>query len=91
MAPRDTMKITQLGGSIGECEPPFVRICKYINRFRGSVVDGLFSWESAWPIRPDATPPVGGNFPGDVSLDKTVIQGTTAHGHDSYGLQSTLS
>lgn len=39
----------------------------------GSVVDGLFSWESAWPN-------VGASNVGDVSLDNTVIAGTSARG-----------
>lgn len=40
-------------------------------------MDGLFSWESSWPSRDGG---LGGQFPGDVSLDEKVILGTVAHG-----------
>lgn len=40
-------------------------------------MDGLFSWESAWPARIAG---YGGSFPGDVSPDTTVMEGTVAHG-----------
>ena len=39
----------------------------------GGVVDGVFSWESAWPY-------VGATNAGSVDLDKTVIAGTNQHG-----------
>jgi hypothetical protein len=42
----------------------------------GDVVDGLFSWEAAWPYRAG----FGGAYPGDIGPDKTVIAGTSAHG-----------
>lgn len=41
----------------------------------GSVVDGLFSWEAAWPKFGG----FGGNFPGDISPDVTVMNGARAH------------
>ncbi|KAH0437113.1 hypothetical protein CcaCcLH18_03981 [Colletotrichum camelliae] len=41
----------------------------------GDLVDGLFSWESAWPERDG----YGGRSPGDVSLDLSIAQG--AHNH----------
>ena len=39
----------------------------------GNVIDGAFSWESAWPYAGDTNA-------GDVSLDETVIAGTSSHG-----------
>lgn len=39
----------------------------------GDVVDGLFSWESAWPEIGSTTPQ------GDVSQDVTVMKGATSH------------
>lgn len=43
----------------------------------GGVVDGLFSWESAWPKRGNPSPgTVGGLYPGDTSPDNTVQTGT---------------
>lgn len=39
----------------------------------GDIVDGVFSWESAWPL-------VGASNAGDISLDEAVIAGTTSHG-----------
>ncbi|TVY25040.1 Mutanase [Lachnellula hyalina] len=39
----------------------------------GSVVDGLFSWESTWPN-------VGATNDGDLTLDTTVQAGAVAHG-----------
>lgn len=39
----------------------------------GGIVDGVFSWESAWPQ-------VGATNAGDVSLDNAVIAGTSSHG-----------
>lgn len=41
----------------------------------GDVVDGLFSWEAAWP--PSGS--LSGTYPGDVSPDLPVIKGTVAH------------
>lgn len=41
----------------------------------GDVVDGIFSWESAWPERMG----VGGLFPGDVSVDLLPLKGAHAH------------
>ncbi|EQB48340.1 hypothetical protein CGLO_12428 [Colletotrichum gloeosporioides Cg-14] len=41
----------------------------------GDLVDGLFSWESAWPERDG----YGSKSPGDVSLDISIAQG--AHNH----------
>ncbi|EKG13600.1 Glycoside hydrolase family 71 [Macrophomina phaseolina MS6] len=40
-----------------------------------NTVDGLASWESAWPFRAG----YGGEYPGDVSPDETVLQGATNH------------
>ncbi|RMJ16036.1 hypothetical protein CDV36_004309 [Fusarium kuroshium] len=37
----------------------------------GQVVDGLFSWESAWPLREGK----GGAFPGDIGPDMPLING----------------
>ncbi|EEU34917.1 uncharacterized protein NECHADRAFT_79819 [Fusarium vanettenii 77-13-4] len=37
----------------------------------GQVVDGLFSWESAWPLREGK----GGAFPGDIGPDKPLMAG----------------
>lgn len=42
----------------------------------GDYVDGLFSWESAWPERAG----LGGQYPGDISPDQTVIGGTSSRG-----------
>ncbi|KAE9373753.1 glycoside hydrolase family 71 protein [Stipitochalara longipes BDJ] len=42
----------------------------------GPVVDGIFSWETAWPARAG----FGGKSPGDVSVDVPVLAG--AHAHD---------
>ncbi|KAH8662391.1 glycosyl hydrolase family 71-domain-containing protein [Xylariales sp. PMI_506] len=42
----------------------------------GPVMDGLCSWESAWPERAG----YGGAYPGDVSPDLPVLSG--AHSHD---------
>ncbi|KAI8298124.1 hypothetical protein K4K61_012023 [Colletotrichum sp. SAR11_59] len=41
----------------------------------GDLLDGLFSWESAWPERDG----YGSKSPGDVSLDLSIAQG--AHNH----------
>lgn len=41
----------------------------------GEVVDGLFSWEAAWP----SFGGFGGKFPGDISPDVTVMNGARAH------------
>lgn len=56
-------------------------------KYWGDVVDGVFSWEAAWPKRAG----VGGAFPGDIGLDKTVLAGAQAHGK-SYmmGTSSTV-
>lgn len=43
----------------------------------GGIVDGLFSWEAAWP---PATTGLGGAYPGDISLDRTVQAGARARG-----------
>ncbi|KAI9834977.1 MAG: hypothetical protein M1819_002700 [Sarea resinae] len=40
----------------------------------GNTVDGLFSWESAWP----SLAGLGGLYPGDISPDLTVINGTAS-------------
>jgi len=45
-------------------------------QYWGPVVDGLFSWESSWPLRVGK----GGMFPGDVSPDVKVMRGTAEHG-----------
>ncbi|KAJ3503350.1 hypothetical protein NM208_g16531 [Fusarium decemcellulare] len=37
----------------------------------GGVVDGLFTWESAWPIRNGK----GGAYPGDIEPDMALIEG----------------
>jgi hypothetical protein len=42
----------------------------------GDVCDGIFSWESAWPERAG----FGGEYPGDVSVDVSVIKGAQKHG-----------
>ncbi|WKT51246.1 hypothetical protein QSH57_016216 [Fusarium oxysporum f. sp. vasinfectum] len=42
----------------------------------GPIVDGIFSWESAWPERKG----FGGKYAGDVSIDVPVLSG--AHKHD---------
>ncbi|SCV50154.1 uncharacterized protein FFFS_09366 [Fusarium fujikuroi] len=42
----------------------------------GPIVDGIFSWESAWPERKG----FGGKYAGDVSIDVPVLAG--AHKHD---------
>ena len=41
----------------------------------GDVVDGLFSWDAAWP--PSSS--LSGTYPGDVSPDLPVIKGAVAH------------
>lgn len=41
----------------------------------GDIVDGLFSWESAWPLRAG----YGGEYPGDVGPDEKVIEGARNH------------
>ncbi|KAE9973970.1 hypothetical protein EG328_004093 [Venturia inaequalis] len=46
-------------------------------KYWGSIVDGLFSWESAWP---PAVSGLGGAYPGDIGLDKIVQDGATARG-----------
>ncbi|QDS76562.1 hypothetical protein FKW77_006819 [Venturia effusa] len=43
----------------------------------GGLVDGLFSWEAAWP---PATTGVGGAYPGDISLDRTVQAAALSRG-----------
>lgn len=45
--------------------------------FWGGLVDGLFSWEAAWP---PANTGLGGAFPGDISLDLAVQAGALARG-----------
>jgi len=40
------------------------------------VLDGLFSWEAAWPMLGG----YGGNYPGDISPDQPVIAGAQQHG-----------
>ncbi|KAH8193612.1 hypothetical protein TruAng_012222 [Truncatella angustata] len=42
----------------------------------GDVVEGIFSWEAAWPSRSG----FGGLYPGDVSPDVPVLAGATKHG-----------
>ncbi|KAF4958030.1 hypothetical protein FSARC_11127 [Fusarium sarcochroum] len=42
---------------------------------RGNVVDGLFTWESAWPLRKG----VGGAFPGDIAPDLPLMKGCEAN------------
>ncbi|CAM1506137.1 Fc.00g057780.m01.CDS01 [Cosmosporella sp. VM-42] len=49
----------------------------------GGVVDGVFSWESAWPN-------VGNTNAGDISLDQTVVAGTKSHGKSYMMPLSTL-
>lgn len=44
----------------------------------GGVVDGLFSWEAAWPERAG----YGGAYPGDVGPDAPVAAGAEARGKD---------
>ncbi|RDW87891.1 hypothetical protein BP5796_03585 [Coleophoma crateriformis] len=51
----------------------------------GDICDGIFSWESAWPMRAGK----GGLYPGDVSPDRTVIQG--AHSRDKYYMMGLSS
>ncbi|KAH7060931.1 glycosyl hydrolase family 71-domain-containing protein [Macrophomina phaseolina] len=41
----------------------------------GDIVDGLFSWESAWPERAG----YGGEYSGDLSPDNVVFQGALNH------------
>lgn len=41
----------------------------------GNLVDGLFSWESAWPLVGDTDP----SAIGDVSSDMPVMQGAYSH------------
>ncbi|KAL6718912.1 hypothetical protein ACLMJK_003147 [Lecanora helva] len=41
----------------------------------GELVNGLFSWEAAWPYRAG----YGGAYPGDVSPDLGVLNGTKQH------------
>ena len=42
----------------------------------GDVVDGLLSWESAWPSRNGGP---GGSYPGDIAPDVPVMNGATAN------------
>ncbi|KAL7946861.1 glycoside hydrolase [Trichoderma barbatum] len=42
----------------------------------GHVLDGMFSWETAWPARGG----VGGLYPGDVSVDVSVLRAAHDHG-----------
>lgn len=44
----------------------------------GGVVDGLFSWEAAWPERAG----LGGAFPGDTGPDEVVSKAAEARGKD---------
>ncbi|KAL0265037.1 hypothetical protein SLS55_000994 [Diplodia seriata] len=44
----------------------------------GGVVDGLFSWEAAWPERAG----FGGAFPGDTGPDEVVAKAAEARGKD---------
>ncbi|EKG19988.1 Glycoside hydrolase family 71, partial [Macrophomina phaseolina MS6] len=44
----------------------------------GGVLDGLFSWEAAWPERNG----YGGAFPGDVGPDVDVAKGAASRGKD---------
>lgn len=47
----------------------------------GDVVDGLFSWETAQPVRGSPSPgTVGAAYADDVSLDETVMFGARAEG-----------
>jgi len=47
----------------------------------GPVVDGLFSWESAWPERGNPNPgTLGGAYPGDIGPDLTVQTGAIQNG-----------
>lgn len=41
----------------------------------GNIVDGLFSWESAWPYRAG----YGGAYAGDITPDVKVLEGATNH------------
>ena len=52
MALKDITRMPQLGGIIGKCNYLLLPHFQVSNQFRGNAVDGLFSWESAWPIRP---------------------------------------
>ncbi|KAL2047720.1 hypothetical protein N7G274_000762 [Stereocaulon virgatum] len=52
----------------------------------GNVVDGLFSWEAAWP----AIGGLGGSYPGDVSPDLPVIAGAYSHSKSYMIALSTL-
>ena len=52
----------------------------------GDVVDGLFSWESSWPLHAG----FGGQFPGDVSPDVKVMNGVIAH-NKSYMIGGSLT
>lgn len=49
----------------------------------GGIVDGIFSWETAWPERDG----YGGKFPGDVSIDITTLKG--AHAHEKLYMMGT--
>ena len=54
----------------------------------GDVVEGLFSWEAAWP----ALGGFGGKSPGDISPDLPVINGAVAHNKGyMIGMHSSLS
>ncbi|KAK2773607.1 glucan endo-alpha-glucosidase agn1 [Colletotrichum kahawae] len=55
--------------------PDFDKTTGYYESHPGDLVDGLFSWESAWPERDG----YGSRSPGDVSLDLSIAQG--AHNH----------
>ncbi|TAQ88748.1 hypothetical protein B7494_g2922 [Chlorociboria aeruginascens] len=50
----------------------------------GDILDGLFSWEAAWPLYNG----FGGNYPGDISPDLPVLAGASAH---SKGYMMSLS
>lgn len=42
----------------------------------GSLLDGFFSWEAAWPMLGG----FGGNYPGDIPPDIPVIAGANHNG-----------
>lgn len=49
--------------------------CVFFRYYWGPIVDGIFSWESAWPERNG----FGGVSIGDVSVDEKPLAGAHAH------------
>ena len=80
MKPRATTTPLTDGGEFRMIDSHFHCVCDIdpndVSRaYWGDVVDGLFSWEAAWP----SFNGFGGNFPGDISPDVTVMNGARAH------------